>query len=94
VQYGSASAGKTGTFVQIAPEQLDQVGDSDLLLYGVGSDGKPSEAQQALLDQPVFKALPAAREGRIFPMTTLFPTSYGAALVFLDEIEGVLKKLA
>jgi iron complex transport system substrate-binding protein len=93
VQFGSAAAGKAGTFANLSFEQISQLDDADVIVIPVDNSGQPSAATKGLLDQPAWQFLKAAKVGQTYPLSRLFPTSYKAALALLDELEGVVKKL-
>jgi iron complex transport system substrate-binding protein len=89
VQFVDAVAGKTDDFVSLPYEQLNLLADADIIIVRANSDGSADEATQALLRQPLFQALKAAQSGSVYPLSALFPFSYGMAIRLLDQIEVV-----
>ena len=67
--------------------------DADILLtYGV-RDGDPEEQTQAMIDQPLFQALKVAQSGHIFALSNVIPSSYGAAILFVDSVEMIVNEV-
>lgn len=92
-QFIAASAGKTGTSEQFSYERLSLLEDADILLtYGV-RDGDPEEQTQAMIDQPLFQALKVAQSGHIFALSNVIPSSYGAAILFVDSVETIVNEV-
>jgi iron complex transport system substrate-binding protein len=89
VQFIDAVAGKTDDFTSLPYEQLNLLADADVIIIRANSDGSADEATQALLQQPLFQSLKAAQSGSVYPLSALFPFSYGMAIRLLDQIEVV-----
>lgn len=89
-QFIAAAVGKTGTSEAFSYERLSLLEDADILLtYGV-HDGEPEEQSQAMLDQPLFQALPVAQNKHVFALSNVIPSSYGAAILFIDSVETII----
>jgi iron complex transport system substrate-binding protein len=98
VQLASASGGKSlgtnpGGSVPVSFERLGALGTADAIAVRAGMDGQPDALTKTLMQQPTFKALPAARAGRVFPLRRFFPFSYGQGIALLDEFDPILTRL-
>lgn len=93
VQFGSATAGKTGTGESYSLERLDLIADTDVIVAQADDKGNLVKAMQDLSGQSGFQNLKAAKEKHVFPMPNFYTVSYSSALAVLDTLEGILKKL-
>lgn len=98
VQLASASGGKSlgadpGGSVPVSYERLGALATADIIAVRAGTDGQPDAMTKTLMQQPTFRALPAARAGRVFPLRRFFPFSYGQGLGLLDELDPILARL-
>ncbi|HEU0163555.1 MAG TPA: ABC transporter substrate-binding protein [Thermomicrobiales bacterium] len=89
-----AAGGKTGTYVMVADEQVNELKDADVILIPADPTGRPSPATEQLVGSAPFGALKAAKSGNIFAVKRGFPASYETGIAFLDELETVLKGLS
>jgi iron complex transport system substrate-binding protein len=92
-QFGSVAAGKPGASTPLSFEQLGLLDDCDVVLHLVDTAGGVDANTQRVLDQPTFRALRAAREGRVYPLPNYYVAHYRQGDAVLTEIEGVLEKL-
>jgi len=98
VRFASASGGKSlgsnpGGSVPVSFERLGALDAADAIAVRAGTDGQPDATTKTLLQQPTFKALPAAKAGRVFPLKAFFPFSYGQGIALLDELDPILTRL-
>jgi iron complex transport system substrate-binding protein len=92
-QFSQAAPGPSTPFTEISTEKLGELDDATVILYGAGIDGKPYEETAELLKQPLFKALPAARAGNVYPLPSWFAYCYADALAQLDGLEAACAEL-
>nr|QEO73690.1 iron compound ABC transporter, periplasmic [uncultured bacterium] len=93
VQFGSATAGKTGTGESYSLERLDLIADTDVIVAQADDKGNLVKAMADLGGQPGFQNLKAAKDKHVFPMPNFYTVSYSSALAVLDTLEDILKKL-
>lgn len=93
VQFGTATAGKTGTGESYSLEKLNLISDSDVIVAQADNKGTLVKPMQELTTQTGFKNLKAATAGHVFPMSNFYTVSYSSAFVVLDTVEEILKKL-
>ncbi|QSE90385.1 ABC transporter substrate-binding protein [Rhodococcus pseudokoreensis] len=78
----------------VSTEQIAAgLGTVDVIVYGVGPDGKVSPELQALMDSPLWKSLPAVQAGNVVPVQHALAATYQTALLALDSIDEGLSKL-
>ncbi|MVO88640.1 ABC transporter substrate-binding protein [Streptomyces sp. p1417] len=80
-------------FVTRSYEEIDVLDDCTALIYPVQFDGKPTPTTKQLLDQKLWKKVPAVKAGRAFTSKHFLMPNYTFALGAVDEIEGMLQKL-
>ncbi|GAA1009549.1 ABC transporter substrate-binding protein [Acrocarpospora pleiomorpha] len=80
--------------VRLSFEQVSQLQDTAVLLYGAQPDGTADPATQKLLDQGSWKLLPAVKEGHVYPVRFGYQYSYKGVLQLLDQLDAVLAQLA
>lgn len=91
VTWIDAAKDGSGGNSKVSLEEAHLLADADVILtYGV-RDGEPEESTQTMLDAPGFQQLQAVQDGHVYAWRLVVPASYGEALVFLDQIEDVLK---
>jgi iron complex transport system substrate-binding protein len=78
-----------GTFLSY--EQLGQLSDADIIL---NTSSGESGTLQKFADNPIVRALPAAKAGHIFPTTYAYPQSYGQAMQMLGLVQDILNQLS
>jgi iron complex transport system substrate-binding protein len=93
VQFTPAATGQTGYLATLSYEQIGQLADADIIVVASDNAGNYDANTQALLAQPVWQGLQAARAGRVFPLPRFSPATYKYAEALLDEVEIILKKL-
>ncbi len=93
VRFTSNASGQTGAYKALTYEQIGELQEADFILASATADGQIDADTKALIGQPGFDLLPAAKAGKVFPARWIFPTSYKQALAFLDELDAVLKSL-
>ncbi|MCM3817034.1 ABC transporter substrate-binding protein [Streptomyces albidoflavus] len=75
-------------------EQLpESLGDADVVTYTVQPDGEPAAAVQYVLDSPLWKELPAVRDGLTVPLRYTEAATYPSALRTLDALDKALQPL-
>lgn len=72
------------------PENL---GDADVIVYGIEADGSVTPALQELFDSPLWKELPAVKAGNLVAVEHANAATYETALLALDSIDAALEKL-
>ncbi|MFD6895497.1 ABC transporter substrate-binding protein [Rhodococcus sp. NPDC060086] len=72
------------------PENL---GDADVIVYGIEADGSVTPALQELFDSPLWKELPAVKAGNLVAVKHANAATYETALLALDSIDAALEKL-
>lgn len=84
----AAAADQKDGFVQYSPEKYSDLSKSDIVIISANdaADAKP------VTDNPVFAALPAAKNGNVYTTSYFFPSSYRIADALLDDFAAVLKK--
>jgi iron complex transport system substrate-binding protein len=92
-QLGGAAAGKPGVFAPLSFEQLGMLEDCDVILHLADAGGDVTAETRRVLDQPTFRALPAAQAGHVYPLPNYYVSHYGQADAVLSEIEAVLGRL-
>ena len=93
VRLAAAAAGKPGVSTPLSFEQLGVLSDCDVVLHLADAAGGVPADTQRMLDQPTFRALPAARAGHVYPLPNYYVSHYGQADAVLSEIEAVLGRL-
>ncbi|WP_239106453.1 ABC transporter substrate-binding protein [Streptomyces sp. SID8014] len=76
--------------IEELPESL---GDADVITYTVQPDGEPAAAVQYVLDSPLWKELPAVRDGLTVPLRHTEAATYPSALRTLDALDAALQPL-
>ncbi|MDO3645518.1 ABC transporter substrate-binding protein [Nocardia mangyaensis] len=76
---------------QISLEDLSRLSSANAIFFEADIDGKPTARTQALLDSPVFKALPAAMAGNVFPLRTPYAYTFEAAELQAEDIRGAIE---
>ena len=94
VTWVDAARDGTGGNEQISLEEAQVLETADVILTYGTRDGEAEESSQTMLDTPGFQNLPAVKNDHVYIWRLVVPASYGEALVFLDQIEGVLQDLA
>ncbi|GAA3084039.1 ABC transporter substrate-binding protein [Streptosporangium carneum] len=89
-----ATAERANRGVRLSFEQVSQLEDTTVVLYGAQPDGGVDPATQKLLDQGSWKLLPAAKEGHVHPIKYGYQYSYKGVLEIVSQIEAILAKLA
>ncbi|MCK0089308.1 ABC transporter substrate-binding protein [Rhodococcus sp. F64268] len=75
-------------------EQLpENLGDADVIVYGIEADGSVTPALQELFDSPLWKELPAVKAGNLVAVEHANAATYQTALLALDSIDAALEKL-
>ncbi len=92
-RFSKGTPGASSPFTALSPEKLDALSDATVILYGAGADGKPYADTAGLLTQPLFKQLPAAQAGRVYPLPSWFAYCYQDALAQLEGLEKVCHAL-
>ncbi|MFJ7417570.1 ABC transporter substrate-binding protein [Streptomyces uncialis] len=85
-------ADKAG-FLAKSYEEIDVLDDCTALIYPVQFDGKPTPTTQQLLDNKLWKKVPAVKAGRAFSSQHFLMANYTFAIGAVDEIEEMLRKL-
>ncbi|MCS0634802.1 ABC transporter substrate-binding protein [Streptomyces sp. LP05-1] len=93
LKLGAGLGPQEAGFVPKSYEEMDVLKDCDVLIYSVQYDGKPTPTTQQLLDNKLWKNVPAVKAGRAFPSKHFLMANYTFAVGAVDEIEGMLKKL-
>ncbi|MGC5014221.1 ABC transporter substrate-binding protein [Streptosporangium sp. DT93] len=89
-----ATAERENRGVRLSFEQISRLKDTSAILYGAGPDGKPDPATGKLLEQGSWKLLPAAKEGRVYPISYGYQYSYKGALAIVGQLDAILSKLS
>jgi iron complex transport system substrate-binding protein len=92
-QFGGVAAGKPGASTTLSYEQLGLLDDCDVVLHLVDTRGTLDRNTAQVLEQPTFRALPAARNGQVHPLPNYYVAHYRQADAVLTEIETVLRRL-
>ncbi|MEZ7238776.1 ABC transporter substrate-binding protein [Rhodococcus sp. GXMU-t2271] len=69
------------------------LGDVDVIVYGVEADGSVSPELQELMASPLWQALPAVQAGNLVPVRHSHAATYETALLALDSIDQALAAL-
>ncbi|HYH30809.1 MAG TPA: ABC transporter substrate-binding protein [Pseudonocardia sp.] len=93
-RFGRVADGKPGVFEALSFEQLGLLDDCDVILHLADTSGNVNAETQRVLDQPTFRALPAARAGHVYPLPNYYVSHYRQADAVLTELEAVLGRLA
>ncbi|MFE6775876.1 ABC transporter substrate-binding protein [Streptomyces sp. NPDC057702] len=93
LRIGAKIAPDEAGFTQKSYEELEILDDCDVLLYPRLFDGKPPALTQQLLDNKVWKGVPAVKAGHAFPIQHYTVASYRWGNGAVDEIEKILQKL-
>ncbi|SDI07861.1 iron complex transport system substrate-binding protein [Sinosporangium album] len=80
--------------VRLSYEQISQLKDTTVILYGVSPDDKTDDATRKLFDQGSWKLLPAVKKGHVHPVKYGYAYSYKGVLSILDQLDAVLAKAA
>ena len=80
-------------FKAVSFELLGKLNDATAIVTTADADGKPDSDAAAMISQPVFAALPAAKARHVAAFVNFFPFSYGQALAALDELQTLLDGL-
>ena len=86
----AAAADQKDGYVQYSPEKYSDLSKSDILIVSAAD----AAAAKPVTDNPVFAALPAAKDGHVYTTSYFFPSSYRIADALLDDFADVLKKTA
>ncbi|MFP5019567.1 ABC transporter substrate-binding protein [Pseudonocardia phyllosphaerae] len=84
------AAGKPGASEQVSYEQLDVLSDCGVILHLADTRGQVDANTQALIQSPPFRALPAAKAKRVYPLPNYYVSHYGQGLAVLDELDRLL----
>lgn len=76
--------------IEELPESL---GDADVITYSLAVDGEAPEAVQYVLDNKLFKNLPAAKAGKVFGIQYTEAATYTSALMTLESVDKALEPL-
>ena len=82
-----------GVTQQLSLELLGDLADCDVILYLTNAQGVPDPSTRAVTEQPLFRTLPAARNGLAVPLAHYYATHYGQGQAVLDQVKGVLQRL-
>lgn len=82
--------GRPGAGTQVALEEIGVLGDCDVLLHLADTRGGIDGNTRRLLESPVFRALPAARAGRVHPLPNYYASHYGQGEAVLTELDRIL----
>ncbi|MFF0281523.1 ABC transporter substrate-binding protein [Rhodococcus aetherivorans] len=69
------------------------VGNVDVIVYGVEADGSVSPELQELMASPLWQSLPAVQAGNLVPVKHSHAATYETALLALDSIDEALAAL-
>ncbi|MGO1911845.1 MAG: ABC transporter substrate-binding protein [Corynebacterium sp.] len=78
------------------PRSLENLGDLDdatVILHPETADGEPAPNTVPVLDNPVFRALPAVKAGNSFGFSQGAASNIGWAIDALDEIDRILSEV-
>jgi iron complex transport system substrate-binding protein len=84
----AAAAGQKDGFVQLSTEKYSELSHSDILIVSAAD----AAAAAPVTTNPVFSALPAAKDGHVYTTSYFFPSSYRIADALLDDFAAMLKK--
>jgi len=73
-------------------ELPDSLGDADVITYSLQTDGTPAESVQYVLDSPLWKNLPAVKDGRAIGIQYTEAATYTSALQTLDAIDAAFEE--
>lgn len=74
-------------------ENLGDLDDATVILYPETADGEPAPNTRPVLDNPGFRALPAAKAGHVFGFSQGAASNIGWAIDALDEIDRILSEV-
>lgn len=92
VKKSGPGAAAVGEFPSIE-ELPDSLGDADVITYSLETDGSVGESVQYVLDSPLWKNLPAVKDGKVFALKFTEAATYTQAMVALDAIDEALSPL-
>ncbi|MFC6011284.1 ABC transporter substrate-binding protein [Nocardia lasii] len=75
---------------QISLEDLPRLASAKAIFFEADITGKPTARTQALLDSPVFKALPAVAAGNVFALRTPYAYTFEAAGLQAEDIRNAI----
>ncbi|MFD3687474.1 ABC transporter substrate-binding protein [Nocardiopsis sp. NPDC058631] len=74
-------------------ENLDELGDADVVFYETDVTREPDPFTADLLDQELWGTLPAVEDEQVHPLRHSFSRTYAQANDVLDQVEDVLRGL-
>ncbi|MFB7875851.1 ABC transporter substrate-binding protein [Nocardia sp. NPDC056064] len=75
---------------QISLEDLPRLATAKAIFFEADINGKPTARTQALLDSPLFKALPAVAAGNLFALRTPYAYTFEAAGLQAADIKAAI----
>ncbi|MFG1791116.1 ABC transporter substrate-binding protein [Nocardia sp. NPDC049149] len=77
---------------QISMEDLPRLATANAIFFEADIQGQPTQRTKALLDSPVFKALPAAKAGNLFPIRTPYTYTFESANLQLEDVRNAVQR--
>lgn len=78
---------------QISMEDLPRLASAKAIFFEADINGQPTARTKALLDSPVFQALPAVAAGNVFPLRTPYTYTFEAAYLQVEDVKAAVTKL-
>lgn len=94
VRWTSAVAGKTGGYQDLSLEQIDQLADADAILFRADGTGAPLNGLADVFAYAGWNNLPAAKAGRVLPITWSDLCTYRWAQLALDDLDQKMSALS
>ncbi|GAA5056263.1 hypothetical protein GCM10023318_33500 [Nocardia callitridis] len=77
---------------QISLEDVARLGSANAVFFEADANGKPTQRTKALLDSPVFQALPAVKAGNLFPWRTPYTYTLEAAGLQREDMRNAITR--
>lgn len=90
VRFGTASADNGSSTKELSLELLDELADSDLILYRADASGAPTNGLEKVVTRQAWKDLPAVRAGHTYPIGWADVCTYRWAEAAIADLTRIL----
>lgn len=90
VPLGAEVKDANGAFISF--EELGKLDDADIILHESTLDGQPGPGAADLAAKPLWKELPAVKDGHAYGVKYFFADRHETALMVLDQLDEILSK--
>ena len=78
--------------LELSYERMPDLSDAFAIFYEAGPDGKPGEATKPLVDQDVWKQLPAVKAGNAYPLSQTFNYTFAGQEQMVADIRSAFEQ--